>query len=300
MKKTLYATTAASALALALTFNAVPTKADVFVTVDFDKVKDILVLEYIYKVKYVFIEVTTELDLDGAAEAMAVVNATNELNLVDGAGDAFQNPLADFDLFLNAAITGSINDNTGIVGVNQDVGNMVNQGNVVALSVTGREPGEGEEVGDTSDSSLTHSQAEVEQLNTANIVFDSEFLDVPGDPEASTPNKTALIENSINNNAGIVGVNQNAGNMNNQHNVVAMAVGFESFIALSEAALGQSNTFNTVEEIETIKIGEITGSINFNSGVVGVNQSTGNMNNQASVVSFSALTSNASIGVPGS
>jgi hypothetical protein len=42
----------------------------------------------------------------------------------------------------------------------------------------------------------------------------------------------------------------------------------------------------------------IAESINTNTGIVGVNQSSGNMNNQASAVSFSAITSTVVVTTP--
>jgi hypothetical protein len=289
------------ALALALSTMATPATADVTVFVDFDKWVDITVVETITKTKIVNVDVTADLAVDGAAEAEAVVNVINDNNRVGGAPGITTNPDVDFEIFLKALIDFSINGNSGIVGVNSDVGNMVNQGNVVSLSVTGREPQAGEE-GIPAESSLTHSQAEADQSNTNNRVFDSEFLpvDVDGTPLFTSPNKLAGIKDSINGNSGIVGVNQNAGNMNNQHNLVALSIGFQSFVALSEAALGQENVGNVVFEIETIKRDGILRSVNGNSGVVSINQSVGNMNNQAHVVSFSALTSNIAVGIPGS
>jgi hypothetical protein len=96
----------------------------------------------------------------------------------------------------------------------------------------------------------------------------------------------------------VVGVNQNAGNMNNQANLLAMSVGVGSQFALSESALGQVTVGNTVIEVTTVKFGVIAGSMNGNSGVVGVNQSVGNMNNQASAISIAALTSSVAITTP--
>lgn len=297
MRKLIYRSLLGPALALALITMATPGKADVSVIVEFTKSVDITVNELIEKEKVVFIDVFAEFEPAGAAEAQAVVNATNDNNSVDGSGDFTGSEDADFDIFLTAIIDNSINDNSGIVGVNQENGNMINQGNVVSLSVTGRAPLDSEE---SAESSIAHSQAEVEQLNFANTVFDSEFLSTPGDPVNSVPNKRAGIRDSINDNAGIVGVNQGNGNMANQHNVVSMAIGFFAEVALSEAALGQENSGNVVTEVETVKRAVIAGSVNGNSGIVSLNQDNGNMNNQAHVVSFSALTSNIEIGVPGS
>jgi hypothetical protein len=298
---------AASVLALSL---AAPAHADVFIVVHVTKNKDVFVFENIQKYKFVNILVDTPLlNFDSAAEAQAIVNARNSDGEVNGfanadpAGipvdDVTNDPLIDYDIFLTALINNSINGNAGIVGVNQDVGNMANQGNVLSLSVTGRPFGTGETFGDTSNPAIAHSQAEVDQRNERNKVYNSEFLSVPGDPAASVPNIVATISNSVNGNAGIVGVNQNAGNFANQHNVVAVAIAFEGVVALTEAALGQVNTNHNVIEIETIKYGTIVSSGNSNTGIVGINQNAGNNNNQAHVVSFSALASTAVIGVPG-
>jgi hypothetical protein len=306
MKTKLYLTAAASLLALSL---AAPAHADVFIVVHVTKDKDITVLETITKVKNVFILVDTPtLVFDSAAEAQAIVNARNSDGEVNGffnenpaaipEGDFRDNPAQDYDIFLSALISNSINGNAGIVGVNQDVGNMANQGNVLSLSVTGRPFGTNEVFGDTSNPAIAHSQAEVDQRNERNKVYNSEFLGTAGNPAAGPPNITATIFGSVNGNAGIVGVNQNAGNFANQHNVVAIAIGFEGVVALTEAALGQVNTGHDVVEIETIKYGNIIGSGNANSGIVGINQNAGNNNNQAHVVSLSALTSHAVVGVP--
>jgi len=285
--------TIAFALAALVGALTVPAAADVFVTVDVDKDKDVFVFELVAKFKFVEIEVFMDRHLEGAAEAQAIANQRNHNNTsreadpqaVGDLGAGLINP-NDMLIFKHALIEDSINDNTGIVGVNQDVGNMVNQANVVAVAVT------------NSESALTHAQAEADQRNTLNFSFHRELtaFDI-NDPEGN-PNLTATITGSINSNSGVVGVNQNAGNMNNQANLVALSVGLGSQFALSEAALGQVNSNNRVTEVQTVKFGRITDSISNNSGIVGVNQSVGNMNNQASAVSVSALTSTVTLTTP--
>jgi hypothetical protein len=305
MRKQLFSTVAIPALAFAawaaMISNA---SADVFVTVAINKFKQITVDEFIQKEKFVFINVTSIHELDSAAESMAIVNATNTDNVVVGydnlgvtAGNNIaRDPEADFGIHLSAEVVDSFNDNTGIYGGNVDVGNMVNEGNIVAFALVGPEY---VDENNFNDGSLAHSQAEIEQVNTNNEVFDSEFLVSDGN-DGFIPNKTGLVNGSANNNTGIGGLNVNAGNMNNQHNVVSLSVGFDAVVALSEAALGQFNTGNQVTEIETVKVALVNNSQNDNSGINGLNLAVGNMINQAFVVSFSALTSNAVIGVPGS
>jgi hypothetical protein len=287
--------TIAFALAALVGALPIPAAADVFVTVDVDKDKDVRVFEQVQKFKFVRIQVRMDRFLEGAAEAQAIANQRNTNNIsreadplratLSGLGAGIIDP-GDMLLFKHALIEDSVNDNSGIVGVNQDVGNMVNQANVVALAVT------------NSESALTHAQAETDQVNTLNFSVHREDTAFDINAPEANPNLTATITGSINGNAGVVGVNQNAGNMNNQANLVALAVGLGSEFALSEASLGQVNRSNTVIEVQTVKFGRIEGSINNNSGIVGVNQSVGNMNNQASAVSVSALTSNVTLTTP--
>ncbi len=256
------------ALAVLVMAMAVPAFADVDVTVDINKDKDIVVKEFIFKLKVPIAIVVLLERLDGAAEAEAIVNVVNARNYVDAARDKID---------LDAVIKGSIEHNTGIVQVNQDVGNMVNQGNVVAVAVTSRK-------------SWTDAQAEVDQKNGGNTVI------ATGRATSAIADRTATISGSINHNAGIVQVNQNASYMNNQTNAAAVGVGFGAAVALSEAALGQVNAGNVVVEINTLKEDLIEKSITHNRGIVMVNQSTGNMNNQGSAVSVAGLAARARLG----
>ena len=66
------------------------------------------------------------------------------------------------------------------------------------------------------------AESVVDQLNQLNTVTQEEIFD---EPLFSNPDHDATISGSINDNNGIVGVNQNAGNMNNQTNAVAIVVG---------------------------------------------------------------------------
>jgi hypothetical protein len=302
MRNILYSTTGL-ALALAMLGSAGPALADVDAFASISKNKDITITQDITITKDVTIFVASVFVLPGAAEAQALMNVTNTGNEVDG-DDPLDIPNQDtledeYDIHLTAIIggdslEGSINDNIGVFGVNQDVGNMTNQANVV--SVAG--------IADTIEA-FADAQAHAEQENTENTSKELEVLrdtlggkitDPTTDPEDFLPNKVASITNSINGNEGIIGVNQNAGNMNNQTNGVAAAVGLGAVVALSEADLGQLNSGNKVEEVATVKTATIDGSINGNSGIVNVNQSTGNMNNQGNVVSLAAITSGAFIG----
>ncbi|MFZ5790972.1 MAG: hypothetical protein ACOY3L_09760 [Pseudomonadota bacterium] len=306
MKKALYAT-AGSALALVLLAAAVPASADVNVTATITKNKDITITERITINKTIGIIVASRFtEIVSAAEAQAVMNVDNFGNRVDGAGDP-EHPdqpggepgVADYNLHLSAVIggadaAGSINGNTGVFGVNQDVGNMTNQGNVVSVAGIANLPAFANAQAEADQSNTNNSVRELELLkhpDGEHFAFDELFDDVT--PSSFLVNKEAKIVGSINNNTGVINVNQNAGNMNNQTNGVAAAVGEGALVALSEAALGQVNAHNKVVEAETVKHGLIDGSVNNNTGIVNVNQSTGNMNNQGNVVSLAAITSGA-------
>jgi len=259
--------------------------ASVTVTVTVTKNKDIHVLETITKNKTIDIIVdASPLDTHGAAEADVLAEQENINVTVTGKADGD----VDKGVQRDATIDASINTNTGIVGVNQDVGDFANQANIVAFAF----------VNNTTTStpprtSVANSQAHVSQHNENSVTTDKE----PGgsDFDVTANRRAASITGSVNSNTGIVGVNQNAGNINNQINAVALAVGVNAAVALSEADLGQLNSALEVNETNTTRSEDITGSVTGNTGITQVNQSNGNLNNQASVISISALTSSVAI-----
>jgi len=311
MKRTALYATAGSALALALLAYSPPVSADVEVFASIDKDKDITITEHITITKIVNLTVhARELDYDSAAEADAIVNHENTENDVDSSFTQLVPNIADvnnFGIDLKATITASINDNTGIVDVNQDVGNMTNQGNQVALAVATPASGTA-----ATNFVVVNSQSEAEQINEDNAVWHGEDPASEGPPVVVDlvvePNEAALIDGSINDNTGIVNVNQNAGNMNNQANSEALAVAISlAGVALSEAALGQVNSnpenengFPAVFEFGVEKTATLTGSLNGNTGVGGVNQASGNMANQANIFSLAFIDGGGGVGLGGS
>jgi hypothetical protein len=76
-------------------------------------------------------------------------------------------------------------------------------------------------------------------------------------------------------------------------------------VALSEAALGQVNSnpdneangFTAVFEFGVEKTASMTGSLNGNTGVGGVNQAAGNMANQANIFSASFIDGGGAVGL---
>jgi hypothetical protein len=265
---------------------ALPALADVDVTATVDKTKTITIDEVVNINKYVGLDVRVVITAPGMAEANAIVNQVNQDNVVDQAVNPTEGPLDPNRLYVNdrfSTIDASILRNIGITGVNQDSGNANNQANAIAIAVTDTE-------------AVANSQADAEQVNQGNSVNARGTL---GDPPLSTPpQKQDLLNASVLGNVGVTGVNQSVGNMNNQANAVAIAAGLWTvdaagvqsggvIVALAEADLGQLNANNSVTEHSTVKLDWINGSINNNHGVTSVNQSAGNMNNQANIVSIS-------------
>jgi hypothetical protein len=306
MKKSLLLSTAL--LASAMAFSA-PARADVTVDGQAEFVKDIEVWERSYSLYLVGI-VSYNIFVDSsAAESISVTNQRNDNQVFlfdprnpddDGQGaPEFVAPQRNNGFFV-ATLTGSVTGNTGITQVNQDVGHMVNQSNSVSAAVN-------------MTAFFAESHAIVEQQNNGNQVTQEGVL--PTNPDGSVDfdainaNAFALrranIIDSVNANAGVTQVNQNAGVANNQVNSVSLALSLGSgqglgttAVALSEADLGQWNIGGTTHETNTIKVSRIIGSINDNGGITSVNQSSGNMNNQASVISFAGASSIASFSRP--
>jgi hypothetical protein len=259
----------------------VPAMAEVWVTGTVDKTKTITVDETVTITKDVDIDVAIDNILDKVAEADAVINQDNLFNW------ACEN-CAEKIVTMN----GSMMNNVGVINANQAVGNMNNQGNVVSVAVDvypPQVPPEDPEVPDLPESAggLAHAQTSATQKMQGNEIYTHDVL-----------YRNAVISGSIIGNKGIVGVNQSAGNINNQLNAVTLAVSLGGTMAMAEADLGQYNSNVPVEgtnpdnasvyELNTNKDGLISGSINNNCGVVGVNQTVGNMANQANIANVAA------------
>ena len=303
MRTVLYAGVATCAL---LTASAA--SADVFVEADINKTKDITVTQNITIIKTIDLSVLVSIVPDKAAEATGIINQENYNNKACG------NCAEKLDEIIGSIGGGAENGNTGIVNVNQSSGNMNNQGNAVSVAVDAvRPPGSPPPqvppppTADPVGGGFANSQAHIEQVNGVEA-REASTAQVSAPNIVDTVNllfRDAVIRNSINENTGIVNVNQSPGSMNNQANLVSVAVSLispgEGGVALSEADLGQVNGFNQVYESDSDpesdttplfginKSAEIRGSITGNVGIIGVNQASGNMANQANNVSAAAV-----------
>jgi hypothetical protein len=285
MKKQLLAS---AAILLGAVGFATPSVADVFVTGTWTKDVDITVLETILKTKRVTITVTTPLlEAASAAQAVAVHNQriTNvqlDWRNTDAAtaGDPFNiskvpdiasplggAPPVGLEAHLNAIIrNGSFSDNVGVVMWNQDVGNNVNQANVLTAAV----------VQNAGFAEATNGAAQHITDNRSVVIGFFPF-----------GTRLSSIQGSVNDNAGVTMLNQNSGFASNQYNSATLAVGIQGVaVALADADLGQWNQRNVTIDLSTIRINQIIGSINGNTGITAVNQNSGNFNNQAFMLSF--------------
>jgi hypothetical protein len=272
MKKLL----AGLAVALFACALAIPAWADVDARVDVRVSKDVRIVEFIGKLKFVLIGVLFLEQADGAAESLALVNQENEDNDAEvdlDTDEGFAEDSLDA-LIKDGDVGGSISGNKGITQVNQDVGVGPNQANVAVVAVT------------DAATSVVDAQSAMDQRNRHNDV------DLRGPFDTENPAWTAKIINSVNGNDGITQVNQNAGYWSNQANALSVALGEEdgAILALSDAFLGQVNHGNDVEAFTTVKTNVISGSVSNNNGVTNVNQNTGNMNNQGTTISFAGIT----------
>jgi hypothetical protein len=249
------------AVGAALLFAAGTASADVFGQAFVNVTKDVLILETITITKNVTINATVTIVPEKAAESLAVINQNNTFN------EACENCAEKKDNIID-----SVTGNGGITTVNQAGGNMNNQGTALSVAIDKDEPTDPEDL-----DGFAEAQAAVDQENLDNLVVSIQIIF-----------RDALIQNSINGNVGITGVNQATGNINNQANAVSLAVSLNGGVALSEGLLGQEISGNQNFEADIFKTATISGSISGNTGVTQVNQSAGNLGNQANLVSVAA------------
>jgi hypothetical protein len=277
MKKLL---TVSLALLLVAVFT-VPASAFIFVFAEIEKDKYVSVTERIRILKQADIDVTVSVVPEKAAETLALVNQENLGNF------ACEDCAEKTDLLSN-----SMNFHTGIMNANQSAGNENNQGNVLAVGVDFRiPPPPSTEPEPNQENGFANAEASVSQNQGFLLYENDEWNFTPDNNEIDSINilfREAIITASLNDNMGIVGFNQAPGQQNNQVNNLALAAALTGGVALSEADLGQHTLSGYVGEDSVYKTATITGSILRNSGIVSVNQSSGNQANQANNLSIAA------------
>jgi len=267
--------------------------ADVDAHIDWNKTVN--VDENVYVEKALFIKAQPKIVTPGGGEAAAVANVgtASSVYSVGGEvttfglnGNGFYGPSVKVD----ATIDDALNNNNGVMQINQDVGTMSNQGNLLAISDT------------TGPTGFGDSQAEVSQHNKGNQLYRTPGeVPVNGDGDPVVGNfaveRKSSMTNTALNNIGILNINQNSGEMNNQTNANAVGVGALGIVIVGEAALGQTTGDNRVETVRTQHTSVIQDSVNNNISQVSVNQASGGLNSQSSTFNFSALLSFSNPGV---
>jgi hypothetical protein len=117
------------------------------------------------------------------------------------------------------------------------------------------------------------AQANVSQIQISNVM------------EEGLAASLAVVRESFQYNRGIISANQNTGSLNNQANVqvIAHASGGPS-IRLGEVAVEQRLVDNTIVTSGAARQDLIENSFGGTVGIVGINQASGNLNNQANVL----------------
>jgi hypothetical protein len=220
---------------------------------------------------------------DSRADAEAVKNDLNFDNKVRvGASDFADKMDNSFGYF------------TGIGQSNQAAGQMNNQGNVVSVAYV------------SSSNAYATAYTGVGITNKNNEFY----ANVQGDDGGSilswfggrdcTLTQTDTLKDSFNGFIGIGQNNQSSGSMNNQNNAISVAAGVDeggfkglfagkgNMVAMASSDLALTNTCNKFTMDKVTFTNSMCNSFNGFTGIGQSNQSAGNMNNQANVVSVAA------------
>ena len=192
--------------------------------------------------------------ISSAVSADALVNQT-----------LIGNRLVERDVISTSIMQDTFVDGRGILSVNQASGNISNQANVRVLAFTDGE-------GLLYDLSLATS---ARSIKNSVIVYGGERED--------------RISNSFGGAVGIVGVNQSAGSLNQQVNVVVLGIGVAlgpGVVALGDAALGETIADNSASGSSN-RADIITDSFTGFRGIAQVNQSSGDLNVLGNTLGFS-------------
>jgi hypothetical protein len=180
------------------------------------------------------------------------------------------NVVVDIGTTSGVVLQNAIFANLGIVQVNQDAGNASNQANMILIAI-----GAG---GSVADSGL-HLQ-----ISHANNTVHS-----------GNVTRTNTIQNILDGSAGIVQINQNAGNTNVGLNFLGIALGLskgEAAVVLSDTTLGATSTNNKYTVEGTLQQSNtISGLSNF-TGIAQIAQTNGDGNVAANTMSIGIVVLN--------
>jgi hypothetical protein len=236
---------------------------------------------------YFSTSIRASFDPKARADAEAVKNDLN-----------YNNDMQVGDSTFTDNMSGSFNAFIGIGQSNQAAGQMNNQGNVAAVAFV------------SDNDAYASSLAAVGVSNKNNEYSANKRKDGLGGytdwwTPVTTLTQTDNMSYSFNGFIGIGQSNQSAGSMNNQNNAVAVAAGVDEdskggwcgfsggkgMVAMAGSELAMTNSCNQFQIDKATFTNNMTGSFNGFVGIGQSNQSAGNMNNQANVVSVAATVS---------
>ena len=295
---------------------SLPAMADVTVTADIDKDKSKIVTEDVTITKAIEIGVKQVVKPSSSAEAQAVENVVSQGNMVTEtatepvAPTFYENETTHEFIQIGEAVpatpvtknasieSGSMNSTSGIIGVNQSPGSINNQGNATSLSysATAAEITEIEYLAEGEvrfiGGAFLHAESSADKvMGGMDMVDESGAVTRLGNEVNATKTvRGNVIDSALDGVTGIVGINQSSGNINNQNNATSLSAG-DAIASLSEADLGLVNVGNVSMELATVTADTLSnGALANAAGIIGVNQSSGCMNNQANVVAACVIT----------
>jgi hypothetical protein len=233
-----------------------------------------------------YTNISVRFDPKARADAEAVKNDLNYNNYME-VGDSH------FTDNMNYSFSNFI----GIGQSNQATGQMNNQGNVAAVAFV------------SDNDAYASSLAAVGVSNKSNEYYSNHRKDAGCILDWWTPSSTITqtdnMKDSFNCFIGIGQSNQSAGSMNNQNNDVAVAAGVNEdskggwcgfsggsgMVAMAGSELAMTNSCNRFQLDKATFTNNMNNSFNGFVGIGQSNQSAGNMNNQANVVSVAAAVS---------
>jgi hypothetical protein len=98
---------------------------------------------------------------------------------------------------------------------------------------------------------------------------------------------TSQIHQSLNDNQGIVSVNQSSGGLNNQSNLRTIGLGADVGFLEGHSSVNAKLDGNSLSIPETTRTDIISESVKGNAGIIGINQAAGYGNNQSNVFAMS-------------
>ncbi len=192
----------------------------------------------------------------GALEGSAIVNQT-----------LIGNPVVERNVTNRDLIQDAFQDNQGIVNVNQASGSLNNQALVVIISI------------DAVNAVAGAGLAVVEAAGTVDQAL------IGNRVEEQNVTRRGVIQDSFQDNRGILNVNQAEGSLNNQAIVRVLTVGgADSLVHGLEIAGSARSLDNTLISSGGERENRISNSFGGTVGIVGANQSAGNLNQQANVL----------------